>query len=206
MPVDDVLQIKPNCRLTNQLGLNILHYRVATVVGAEPTYQETADAISTTFAPAYKALLTSQASYQGLGVQRVRPGPLSLEAFSTNGFGPGGGGGDPLPSQVAGILTKQTNLAGRKFRGRVYVPFPSEQENTGAGVPNLAYVTNLIILAAILVATQTVTGVAGTFTLQPVIFHRVGVPAVTLITAVRPNPVWATQRRRGAYGSLNFPA
>src|SRR3546814_8120191 len=67
-------------------------------------------------------------------------------------------GGDLLPGQVCGMVTKLTAAAGRRFRGRVYVPFPLETDNDGI-VPSAAYVAriNPVALAQI---SQITAGVA----------------------------------------------
>jgi hypothetical protein len=55
------------------------------------------------------------------------------EFVGTGGLLAGTGGGDPLPAQLAAVVTLRTALAGKSFRGRVYISGANEAENDAAG-------------------------------------------------------------------------
>lgn len=54
--------------------------------------------------------------------------------------------GEPLPPQIAGVLTKQTALRGRSGRGRMYLCGMSEDSSTN-GAPAVALLTKMNTLA-----------------------------------------------------------
>jgi hypothetical protein len=138
----------------------------------------------------------------GMDGQVILP-TLLTPVGNTTGNGFGDNAGDALPRQTSGIISLVTALGGRKNRGRVYVPFPSETDNAIAGHPTAGYVTALGDLAAILTGPYIGVGAGGnTNDLQPVILHRVD-GSVTPITGHFERSFWATQRRRGDFGRPN---
>lgn len=179
-----------------------MHFRLANVVGV-PTGTGLAVSISTATAAQVKALLNDTAEYRGLLVNRVWPQPPSMPEYSIFGQAIGADVSPPLPKQVSGLVATRTNFGGRRFRGRFYVPFPSEGANDPVVArPSAAYVTALQTLANTLLAGfNDITG-PDTYDCNPVLFDRV-TGGFTPITSVLARPYWATQRRRGDYGSQN---
>lgn len=201
MEINDVIQVKLFSYMGNQLGLNVRHYLVGTKVNDGATLAEIAADLAATFSPLYEVLMTNTAEFVGVSAQRILPTPITAAemAFENNS---GVAGTTPLPQQVSGIITLRTALAGRANRGRVYIPFPDESDNSANHVPEASYGVDLTALAAEFVANQSVTGAAGSNTLVPVVFHR-DLDTTTVITGARANGAWATQRRRGFYGRPN---
>lgn len=70
-------------------------------------------------------------------------GNPSNVAISTNPPVTGGGTGTPLPTNCALLVRKQTNLAGRRGKGRFYLPPPSDGLTNAVGVIDGATVTAL---------------------------------------------------------------
>jgi hypothetical protein len=111
--------------------------------------------------------------------------------------------GNPIPNQVSGIITKTTAFAGRANRGRTYVPFPAASFNLAPNdTPTAAYVALLDALGIVLFAPMALTLGADTVNVTPVLFHR-RTGFNTPITNFRSRQLWATQRRRGNYGTAN---
>jgi hypothetical protein len=151
------------------------------------------------------ALLNNTAAYWGVGAQRIRPLPIGVEALWQGSAGPGTAGASPMPKQIAGIFSKITAFGGRAMRGRVYVPFPTDLDNSSpSDAPTVGYMTRLGAFAANVVATTAVTGGAGNASMVPVIYHRVS-GNVDIIIGATARQKWATQRRRGDYGRPNDP-
>lgn len=201
---DDIIQVKVYTRLGNQAGLNLLHWRVTATAGGNVTEAEVATDFEALISPVIRPLLTTAATYQGVLVQSVFP-VLTLGTLNANGAGAGSGGASPLPSQVSGILTKQSAFAGRRFRGRVYIPFPAEEDNTVTFVPSVGYQAAAANYGNVIETINLVTGTTGgTVTFTPIIFRRSAPATSATLLNCRMNVAWATQRSRGSYGRPNF--
>lgn len=199
----DLLEVKFVCFCQGQLGLNVRHYKVTVSAGAGADLAEIADALATDAADYYKDCLSADADYKGVMVQSIYPTPKGAVVSDTSGNGSGNQASQVLPTQVSGIITMQTALAGRSGRGRVYVPFPGQGDAADDGTPSAAYVANLEDLGSFLATTQIIVGATGTSDLAPVLI-QLGNPAVTRpITGRIARNKWATQRRRGSYGAPN---
>lgn len=101
----------------------------------------------------------------------------------------GGTAHTPATPQVSFLLKKQTLLAGRKYRGRMYVPGVSEQDVDALGVVVGSKITELEAAFAGFIAA------AATNEFEPVILHN-GVTAPTLVSDYVWETLCATQRRR----------
>jgi len=199
--INDIIRLKVYCQLPQQIGINVFHFRVAAIAGTSQTEVQIANFISTQLSTLYKNVLTSAATYRGVGVQVIRP-VLGLEWFSANGQGVGLVAGDPLPKQVTGIISWKTNVAGPRGRGRSYIPFPGEASNDADITPSVAYFNNLAAIATIMLPGFVVIGGINSATLEFVLNHRAS-STVDLIITGGPRDRWATQRRRGDYGRTN---
>lgn len=189
-------------QLAEQVGMTSMHYRISVITGT-PQGQELADQLAFLADPHCKALVANLATYKGVMVQRQSPKPVSLFEFANSGAGPGTGGPEPLPRQVSGLIATKTAFGGRRFRGRMYVPFPSETvSNSAVGSPTAGYVTALQTFANIVCNTISEAAGPNTWDAFPVIFDRTTL-GFTDITGRVARPHWATQRRRGSFGSAN---
>lgn len=204
MAVNDVWQVSFVCGTPTQLSFNVRHYRTSFQVGGPVGTLAVATRFATLFNAAYKALLSSSANFLGVVAQKIRPLPMTVALSNNTGAGVGEATGDLLPKQVAGIITIKTALAGRRFRGRLYVPFPAEVDSTVAAAPTGSYITRLGTLAFALLANVVVTDMTFSETMNPIVFSRkfeLFTPVVDFVA----KGVWATQRRRGDFGRLNPP-
>lgn len=205
LAVNDTIEIKLYSFCRDQLGINVLHYRVTggtnltTVDGVQA-----ADFAFDQFATVLTNLMSDSADFVGTSFQKVRPAPATLAFFSTAASVPGAIVGDVLPLQSTGLITKRTDSIGRANRGRVYIPFPPESLNDAAGLPTLGYVNGLDTLAEKIMGPINVGTITDPFsiTLAGVVYHR-SAGGSTLITTTVSRRKWATQRRRGSYGKPN---
>jgi len=183
----------------------VRHYKTTAKAGAGATLSQLLAALATAGLPdSYKTLLSSEASYVGMDAQVIFP-TLGLPVGNVTGADAGDNAGDPLPSQVSGLLKITTQLGGRANRGRAYIPFPFEGDNDASGRPQAAYVAALDGLGTIFAAARPGVGAGGdTNDFTPVIYHRHN-HTTTPISLIVGSTRWATQRRRGNYGRPNLP-
>jgi len=202
MAVNDVLEVRFVSYLQNQIGINVVNYVVITSNGTGQSLQGAADRMNTLMAPLYKPLLANAAKYRGAGVRRKRPFGPSIEYFNTSLDGIGTVTGSPLPKQVSGVLTKVSEIAGRRARGRLFVPFPGSFDNDVDSTPVTSYLTRLLNLANGLLGPIVVGVTPNDVTLANVIDSRAAGLWVSVNTYVARDR-WGTQRRRGDYGKTN---
>jgi hypothetical protein len=203
--VNDVFQVKVYTYCVDQIGVNIVHYQcVATTGNNSISLASVAATMDTRFSVNYKPLLSAQAEYIGCGVSRIDPSPTP-EVINRGGAGFGSVIGDVMSRQTCGIITKRTDMIGRRKRGRFYVSFPGEADNSVQGVPTPAYITRLTTLADVMDDTQFLSSVTpvGTADLVPVVRSQVPLITYERITSCIPRPKWGTQRSRGSYGAVN---
>lgn len=200
----------------DQAANNVLYWKVADMqVGPTADLQALCNAINAALKDAYVPLMSQDANYRGLGLTNIRTGTVgsdpSIEVFSTAAVTPGTSLQAVLPRQVCGIISKRTVIGKRWGRGRMYVPFPSEEHSDVNGVVSNAYKANLDALASVCLS-HMIVNVAGNL--------NVGLDAVLrtdntpenpddkmytylLITEYVSRKKWGTQRRRGDYGLGN---
>jgi len=201
--LNQVYEVKFVCHCSGQLGLNVRYYRSRLQTGSGTTLGAIATVMNSAFAGLYRDCLSEKADWIGVAVRIIKPVPASAAAFNKEDTAPGNRTGDVLPRQTSGIVTLQSMLGGRKYRGRAFIPFPAETDNTSEGVPSATYRTNLQALGTGLV-TDRVAGTAGVndLTLTPCLYHRSSDTTTDLFSA-QERDRWATQRRRGDYGASN---
>jgi len=204
MAVGDIVQATIRCQAGVQAGLNVRHYRSTATVGGSVPLTFLADQLYVVFNILYAALLSDQANFLGVTVQKIFPLPAMMPIPSSQAATVGLLTGDLLPRQTAGLITLRTAFAGRKFRGRAYIPFPAESVNEVDSSPTAAYVANLSTLAQNLLQPQQIADGPNTETFLPVIWHR-ATSTSDFLTMAQVHDAWATQRRRGSFGRPNQP-
>jgi hypothetical protein len=145
--------------------------------------------------------MPANARYSGCSVQVVLPVRRPL-ALSINGIGPGTGANSLLPTQVTGIISKKTQLATRKGRGRIYPGFPdSGFADADGNMTNAGYgVLGAIAAAWPLVDVVVVGGSSSTIVAEVGNSHYVASEDIILFLHEQ---MFATQRRRGNFGRKN---
>lgn len=200
--LNDIIRIRIATYTPSQAAINTMHYKVIAVAGTSSDTATAATTFDTALSTPYKNIMSDNARYRGLSVQRIFPGIVTVPDIVVASDGPGVVASDLLPGQVSGIGSWRTDLAGRKYRGRVYIPFPAESHNDVTGIPTAAYVTLLDTLLTALSVTRTVGGGGNTADLRCVLFHRSTNTSDQIVAQVA-RPRWATQKRRGNYGRTN---
>lgn len=198
----DVYEARICCVRGLQAALNVRHYLCVAVAGGGVSDLEFAGALDVLLAPLYKAILSGAANYRGVGVKRISPGPVTAEVSHTGNNGPGTVAGDPLPSQISGIITWSTGLAQRTRRGRSYIPFPAEADSDVLSVPSASYLTRMLAITDALRNDISVGTGANTATFSPVVYSRKLNSAAHITSGLAANR-WATQRSRGPFGRTN---
>lgn len=204
MAVGDIYEMRVICATSSQISVNVYHHLVTSETVTPASLQAIATAFDARVQAIYKLLMTDQATYRGVGVRKIKPLPPTLEVTATANQGPGTNTGDPLPKQIAGVISFRTSFSGVRYRGRKYIPFPAEGSSTTSAQPFPAYVTGLQGLADAVIPILTVNDGANSTTLGFAIFHRDTREADLVISAI-PRAVWGTQRRRGDFGRANTP-
>lgn len=204
--VNDILLCKVVCQdaALVQVAINTLHYQVTSVAGGAPNATDALfnTALDNALQAAYKAWMNNNVQYRGVITQKIRPTILA-PVFTTANAGPGVGGANSTPDQVSGLITLRTAFAGRKFRGRIYPPFPPTAFVSATGGMTAGGVTAIgNIASSIPTAIATVNGAVTTITTL-IVYHRAtftGDPVQTKAGVTG----WATQRRRGMEGRTNL--
>jgi len=166
MAVNDVYSVVLRQRMHGQTILNVLHYREV-VTGTGPAGLNLAQDIATVIIPLMKPLQSSDLVHESVVVQKIYPLPPSNPITNVTAAGPGTDIGNALPTSVALVITKRTNFAGRKYRGRVFVcGIPEDTEVQSAIAPGK--VAAFQALADSLALNKGTSG----WTYSPVIWHR----------------------------------
>lgn len=202
LDLGDMIRVRIACYTPNQVGINVVHFQVVSKTGTGQTQLQVAQAFDVSLAPRYKAVLSASAKYRGVSVGRVHPGPPTAPDVTVANDGVGLVAGDLAPTQVSGLISAKTDLAGVRYRGRAYIPFPSENDNEATSLPSAAYVTAIDDIGDELYTTFPVGVGANTIVLDPIVFHRDS-NSGTAITSYIARTSWATQRRRGSLGQRN---
>jgi len=206
MPVGDIFRVRIACQSVAQGSINVLHYRLASLGAGtgQPSVTEIATQLDAHWFLSFKALVDDAHQYRGTGVQLIFPPPPAVEGTATANAGAGHVvGGDALPKQVAGLISWRTAFAGRRYRGRSFIPFPGESDNSEQQVPTAGYVTRLATLAGKIAIPPLITSISGAnANLELVIWHRDS-STYTPVNNYIVRSFWATQRRRGDFGRPN---
>jgi len=189
-------------RADDQIGINVRHFRVANITIGAPTEENIAGDMESFFATQYKPLIANTADWKGLEITKISPLPARVPVFANVNVGPGTGGPNLLPRQTCGLFKVGSPLGGRQNRGRVYVPFPATAHETVDGHPTLAYQGLLDNLALNLIGLHEYGIALNKANCQWVVRHAPGLTTTDLTTRVV-RARWATQKRRGDYGTPN---
>lgn len=200
--VNWAIRVRIGCFSYNQAAINTVHFQVEALTGTV-SLDDIASHFDTALAPLYKAAMTDKALYYGTAVQGALTDEWTVQAISDDFTGQGTAGSTPLPLQTCGLISSKTDYAGRAYQGRVFIPFPDQEDSDPlTNTPLALYLGKLAAIAPILYETQLVTVGANSITLEPKVGAQVGL-AQKDITSWRVRDKWATQRRRGNYGAAN---
>jgi len=198
--------VKVYTKCMGQTGLNVRPMKTTTAVDAGFTLADFANSMASALNPLYLNLLCEAATFRGVTVQQYTvAGPPPVASGLDDD--PGTRTGDPLPRQCCGMITLTTNFIGRDGRGRIFVPFPGEIDNTTtSGTPQASYVSDLNTLGSFFSTPQTLLDLASKeaefiWTIKPAPMTFGG--PFREITGRNGRQRWATQKSRGSYGAAN---
>lgn len=202
--IGDTWNVTIVCSAGTQVSQNVKQLHVASLAGSGLNGPDFADAISTSLSSYFKSILNVGAKFEGVKVQRLFPNP-GQPIVSTASNGVGLVSGDLAPPQTAGLVKLQTGASGRRGRGRIYLPFPSESDSTSAGKPSATYLNNIDGIGQYFTSSATFgTGgntVSVIWCMDKAPFNGTTLrPFVTYV--VRAN--WATQRRRSFINRADY--
>lgn len=210
--IGDLVRIRFWCVATDQAAVNTIYFTVVAATGTPVTDLDAAINMDEIMGPFYVALMPSSVSYQGCEAQIVKKPALTAQ-IARGQQGAGTNGTIALPRQVTSLVHFLTANAGRRYRGRVYLPFPPVDAAELDGTMTAAYAILVAQWSAQLASTnQWQTPFAtptGFVTVAQCIPHflkkgEVG-PEIppTFTVALNPDDRFATQRRRGSFGRQN---
>jgi len=189
------------CQKGSQVSQNVRYWAVNNITaGIAPTDTEFAVSLAATMKSLYSAVMSSEATFQGVGVQILQPVAKDTVFASDPAAGLGAGGA--LPGGVAGLIRFRTGFAGRKNRGRMYVPFPDEDDNEDPGVPTAGYITAANALGVKFVTNYPLTVLGVTANMTPLVFpadNTIGRSIISRSTAT----IWASCRHRSDFSASN---
>jgi len=196
----DVLEVIFYATMGNQTSMNVRRYEVSSAPIPDIQMEFLSQLMGEYHETEYSAMMAQEAIYRGTSIRRIEP-TRTIEILSLRSA-PGTVASEALPAQVAGLITFLTPLPGAAGRNRAYIPFPAEGDN-GENTPTVGYIGRLTTLANLMAETVTLISVATEQAiLEPLIYP--GPEGVhQFVAGVRANEKWATQRRRGNYGSPN---
>lgn len=206
MILNDVMEFASVVYNVNQNAINVSHWKATAIGGAGLTLQQVADGLSTLWAVQMKPCVPNGGLYKGAKCRLVMPVPTAV-VVTTNGNGAGTlGAGDQIPSQCASVITLRASTAPPKTRGRIYMPAPTEAENSALGVPTAAYITAQAGIRTMMLVNQVITVGADSVTLRACLWHRKPPVAVYLIDSAVTRNFWGTQRRRSGINRTDVSA
>lgn len=195
-------------RYRDQVAINVLYATVGKLGVGRPDEDVIANKFNVAHAAAFRDCISQEAEYQGCGVTRFTGfNQWGQEFYDTAGTGPGTAGAPgTAPSQVCGVLTKFTNLAGRAGRGRFYVPFPPAGAVNGTDdLLTAAYKTTIGDFGVgLLTPLATPIPLAADQTIVTCLRYTNDADAANkTLTMVIARKGFGTQRRRGFFGRPN---
>lgn len=165
MAVGDIFRVTMEQALHSQTIMNTLHYRCVTTGGADSPVL--AALITSNITPLMKAVQSNELTHGPVYVQKIWPLPPLLPAANNTAIGVAGVAQNSLPTSMAVVITKKTEFAGRKYRGRFFaagVPVTHENDSRLA-------LANVAAWQALADALDDVLVTPG-WSFQPVLWHK----------------------------------
>lgn len=184
-----------------QIEMNNLTY-VATAVGGADTRALLGVAVRNKFVAQWLPVMSPTSNIYGNRTLQLAPLPAAASTSVANPI-VGTGVGNSAPTQARPILRFTTALAGRPYRGRLYLFTPILTCTDALAYPTAAIRAAVVALGASLQGANVVGGT----TWSPCIAHKPSTPGApwtsTPITGTVDPGMFGTQRRSGNTGRLN---
>lgn len=190
----DLIQLRIVCGLGGQYSQNVTHFVCVGKAGTGATDQDMADNLNTTLDPIMRGELSATATYEGVIVKVLKPNPAA-PVVATPLVKAGTRVANNMSPQTAGLIRLRTATPGRSSRGRLYMPFPTEDRNGDDGKPLVGYLGSLDLLGNVFTADRVVGLAPNTVTIRGCIYSRKQNLTYS-ITSRQAQTVWATIRRR----------
>lgn len=201
----DVYSVQVGSYITspqNQAGINRFHVAVSGVIGGTINDGNLATYFDDLLAPLYKLIFSTTTNYYGVKVTRKVPAPTAIPQVAIANSGVGTASGTLMAPTLSALVQMFTQRIGKTGRGRLFVPFPTS-EQTVIGIPNAAYIVNVLAIATQVSVVQSLIIGAESVVLTPVITGKLVTSPIYAITSVDVAPWWVSQHRRGNYGRQN---
>ena len=196
--IGDIMQARVIIKTDVDGAVNTMHYRVDAKTGDGATNAEIATVLFDAWKTFYASGMVDLATVERVEVSKIYPIPPDPMGWSTGAAVPGiwpSATDHPLPRMTCGMITKVTQFAGTRYRGRLYYPFTVESANGINGAPTIAFRAILQDLADEMKVGVTIVGAGGTTGINPIIYHRDD-HTYNYITDMVARNYWGTQRRR----------
>lgn len=181
-------------------AFNRLAYEITALGAGTPTDLTFVSAFDVAINTDWKAILANNVAYRGCFATLHAfgdPTPF-IRQVATGNAGVGTFGTDMIAAQVAGLIKWKTPRAGRKERGRMYVPGVAKSAVDTTEHPTTAYKTALDTVATDIIGFTSASFAGTSCSCRLCLRNKVG--TLTTITDFEISPKWATQKRRGDYG------
>ena len=159
--------------------------------------------------PLYRDTQSTTTRTLGMKMSRLGVSPSPLPGICTDTTN-GAVASPSLPTAITPLVKLTTTMAGRPYRGRMYVPFPPLNAADTDQQVTAAYQALLVTWGNAFLSGISVSAGTSTYDFLPVIYHRKaaagGVPAANtfdIVTDWNVEAAFATQHRRGAFGRTN---
>lgn len=193
MAAGDIWQVTASGHTQGSVVENVVHYAVTTAFTVEEPSDDIAALWTDNILPGMAPMQCATFSWFNVRLQKIFPLPVELPIDYPVAIA-GTAAGLPLPSEVTVNFKKQSRLAGRAHRGRLFMPGAPE----GVLLPATGQWINLYKAAGALlvpILEANVVATAGVGQADAVIWHRVS-RTYDLITRWQMDPTPRVQRRR----------
>lgn len=195
MAINDVLQATLVQSLQGSEILNVLHYRVD-AVGTGTAEIALAQQLGEDLAPLLKAVMSVDWAYVATIGQKIRPQPVSFPFVDTTDAGAGTVASPALPAQNTMNITKTTQFAGVRWRGRVCFSGFGEAAAVGGQWEQTMIAAMSGVVSTLLANVQ-----AGAWVFKPVLFHRADGTVTPIDDFIARRTIRAQRRRQFGKGS-----
>jgi hypothetical protein len=209
LAVGDIISARAWLDLDEQAAVNTYNYECISKTGSGATDVQAATLLDTGLASFYRPLVPPTVEYRGVQVYvmfRAGGGFLPAPVSSVASAGVGTATGPPLPRNTAPVLKYATGVRGPGGRGRVYLPFVSDDFLATNGRPTNAFDVLANSFASSLL-TPFVAGSGGntaTFAWVLLRKHKGGPPTINgQIISGESADKFGQMHKRGDYGRAN---
>jgi hypothetical protein len=146
LQIDNAVMVKLNWSHVGRPAINVIGgIQTGTLPPIDQVFANTLDtAVKAGFTANMAAMYTPDTILQNVSIRDLRT-PNNFEFVGAGAEVAGDTvGGTPLPRQVAFVISLRTALAGRSFRGRIYLPGGPESQNEAGGLASGAFQNNAI--------------------------------------------------------------